>query len=120
MITQLIRGALGKCPNCGNGQMADGLFRTHPECSHCGLVYQGSPGDFTGASVLSYGVTSVASLGVAILLLIFTELSVTSILLICLAVIFSVGILTYPILRGIWVGFLVSIGWLIPPEDPLY
>ena len=31
-----LRGALGKCPNCGEGRMFIGYLKTVPECAVCG------------------------------------------------------------------------------------
>lgn len=33
--TALLRGALGKCPNCGKGKLFDGYLAVVPECSVC-------------------------------------------------------------------------------------
>ena len=30
------RGALGRCPNCGEGRLFAGYLRVMPECPHCG------------------------------------------------------------------------------------
>jgi uncharacterized protein (DUF983 family) len=29
------RGAIGRCPECGQGRLWQGYLKTHAECSHC-------------------------------------------------------------------------------------
>lgn len=118
MFTSFIRGATGKCPHCGVGAMANGLFATHDKCSHCGLVYQNAPGDFTGASVLSYGVTSLITLTFGLLAVIFTEWSLLAIMVIGIALVIIVGVATYQPLKGLWIAFLVETESLTPPDRP--
>ena len=35
ILTALTRGALGRCPACGQGRLFNGFLRTADECTHC-------------------------------------------------------------------------------------
>jgi uncharacterized protein (DUF983 family) len=116
MIPRYLRGFLGRCPYCGKGRMARGLFALHDHCSNCGLVFQNAPGDFTGAVVLSYGVTSFPTLLVGMLLLVVMELSLMTVIAIGILMTLIIGTFTYQPLKGLWIAFLVDGGALRPPE----
>lgn len=112
-----LRGATGLCPHCGKGPMFRGLILTHDHCSHCGLQFEGKPGDFTGASVLSYSVTSAIALAFGLAAVVLTEWPLMTIILIGFALIFVLSIITYRPLKGLWIAFLVDYGWLPLPID---
>ncbi len=44
-LIAMIRGAAGKCPQCGRGRLFAGYVKTAHECSHCGLDLSGHRSD---------------------------------------------------------------------------
>jgi uncharacterized protein (DUF983 family) len=117
MITHYLRGLLGYCPHCGKARWSKGLVGIHAQCSNCGLKFQSAPGDFTGAAVLSYGVTSFPILMLGMLLVAFTDLSLMSIMAIGVVLTLIIGTLTYQPLKGLWIAFLVDNGAIAPPDS---
>lgn len=114
-----IDGMLGRCPNCGRGQMRDGWFKLHERCAECGLVFQDKPGDFTGATVLSYGLISIITLSFGLLAVWLTDWPLGVIFLIGTALTLIIGVTTYQPLKGLWVAFQVENGWLERPHNDL-
>lgn len=115
MIVMFLRGLLGWCPYCGKGRLAKSPFAIHRFCDHCGLEFENAPGDFTGAAVLGYGVTSLASLALGFALVILWEPPILLVLAVGIAFIIVVGIVTYLPLKGLWIAFLVYTHALTPP-----
>lgn len=115
MFEPYLRGLRGKCPNCGRGQLAKGLWGTHERCAHCGLVYQNAPGDFTGAVVLSYSLVTFISISYALLMIFIAKASLPLIMISGFTLITLVSVATYQPLKGVWIAFLVQNGWLTPP-----
>ncbi|WP_425408742.1 DUF983 domain-containing protein [Hyphococcus sp.] len=44
-FTAIMRGAAGKCPNCGNGKLLTNYVKIAPGCSACGLDFSGHRAD---------------------------------------------------------------------------
>lgn len=116
MLIRYWRGFLGRCPHCGKGHFAKGLFATHPHCSQCGLVYANAPGDFTGAAALGYGVVSLPILMVGMLMVSFTDLSLPAIMGIGFVLILLLSVAVHQPIKGLWLAFLVDSEALLPPE----
>lgn len=36
-VNPLLAGALGRCPNCGQGRLFEGFLRLVPHCANCGF-----------------------------------------------------------------------------------
>lgn len=54
----VVRGIQLRCPMCGHGRLFRGLIRMHPDCSHCGFVFERGPGYFLGSTYINYGLTA--------------------------------------------------------------
>lgn len=111
-----LRGIVGMCPNCGRGRLWRGLFGVQQQCSHCGLVFESKPGDFTGASVLSYSVTTAAALISTFAFYFLAEPPLMTLMIFGLSVTVIVAVITYQPLKGLWIAFQVQVGWLKPPQ----
>jgi len=75
-VPTAIRRALAlRCPRCGHGKVFDGWFAMRETCDACGLKYEREQGYFVGAIYLNYAVTAVVSLGGAMLIATWLELS---------------------------------------------
>ncbi|MFP4321751.1 MAG: DUF983 domain-containing protein [Anaerolineales bacterium] len=115
LVQTLLRGARGRCPNCGQGRLWQGLFGVGAACPVCGQRFQSQPGDFTGASVLSYALASVVGLAFGLLAVLFFEWPLWLTMTLGVALIVAVVALTYRPLKGLWIGFLVYSDFLPPP-----
>lgn len=49
----------GRCPECHETKVTQGLFGIKERCDNCGVVYMRDPGAWTGATVMAYMVGSV-------------------------------------------------------------
>jgi len=117
MLTTYLRGLMGKCPHCGRGQMMYGLAGVHERCTHCGLIFETDPGDFTGAVVLGYGVSSIPVLLGAMVVVLVADVPIGWVLLVGSLLIALIGTLTYRPLKGLWIAFLVDTHALTPPRE---
>ena len=52
LLLMMRRGALRRCPVCGEGRIFRSLLRTRRDCSDCGWVLEREPGTVTGAMYL--------------------------------------------------------------------
>jgi len=54
-----VRGALRRCPRCGNGKLFLSWFRMKEACNRCGLLLEREEGGYLGAIAINYGVTGI-------------------------------------------------------------
>ena len=118
MIRMFFRGLLGWCPYCGKGRFAKNRLAAHRFCDYCGLEFENAPGDFTGAAVMGYALTSLTSLALAFALYLLWEPPVALVLALGIAFIIVMSIVTYLPLKGLWIAFLVYTHALTPPGQP--
>jgi uncharacterized protein (DUF983 family) len=52
-ITALLRGLFLRCPNCGKGEMFQGLFKMNETCPHCGARYERMQGESVGGMAIN-------------------------------------------------------------------
>ena len=116
MIVLYLRGLLGRCPNCGKGRMAKGLFDTHESCSNCGMRFRNAPGDFTGASVIAYAIVSLSVLVVG-MLAVLADVSLPLVMVGGAVLTVVIAVLTHQPIKGLWIAFLVHTEALVPPKD---
>lgn len=50
-----------KCPECGEGQVLDGLFGIHKRCSVCDYNFHPEPGYYLGAMMVSFLFTAMVT-----------------------------------------------------------
>jgi uncharacterized protein (DUF983 family) len=95
-----------RCPACGRGRIYRGLTTMNEECSHCGVVFEREEGDFLGAVVVAYSITSVVvAIGVYALIMLADLSAMTHVLIWSIfATVFLVT--TYRNMKGIWLGIL--------------
>jgi uncharacterized protein (DUF983 family) len=46
-----------RCPRCGKGSLAAGLFKTAKSCPNCGMLFEKESGYFAGAIYPLYGMS---------------------------------------------------------------
>ena len=104
-MTLLKRSLRLKCSVCGEGSLFNGWFRMHPNCSHCGHVFEREPGFFLGSVYINYGLTALVICLIYPILL-YRE-AITSRALLISATIFMIvfPILFFRYARALWCGF---------------
>lgn len=94
------------CPACGQGRVYRGLTTMNETCSHCGVAFEREEGDWVGAIVVAYSITSVlVAAGISLTVALTSlppEVHVT--LWSGFTVVFL--LLTYRNMKGIWLGIL--------------
>jgi uncharacterized protein (DUF983 family) len=55
-----------RCPSCGKGSLAAGLYKTAASCSHCGKQFEKESGYFAGAIYPLYGMSGFLGGAVAL------------------------------------------------------
>ncbi|MFO7171608.1 MAG: DUF983 domain-containing protein [Bacillota bacterium] len=99
-------GLLLRCPRCGGGRIFRTRWEMHPRCPACGLGFERAEGDFLGAIVVAYGVTSVLIAAGAYALAALTDLPGDLQVAIWAAVGTLFLFLFYRNMKGIWIGIL--------------
>lgn len=61
----MVRSTFGRCPNCGEGQLFQGLYQVRTTCESCGVRFERDSGSWLGAMVVAYGLAIVAVIIVA-------------------------------------------------------
>lgn len=62
----LVRGAIGRCPECGSGGLFHGWFTLKATCPGCDLVLQEEEGFFLGSFLVNLSLIFTIVLGVLI------------------------------------------------------
>jgi len=95
-----------RCPACGEGRISRGLTTMNQSCPQCGVTFERDEGDFLGAMVVAYSITSVL-VGVGIYVVaVTTDLPVTGHLILWTVFAGLFLLLTYRNMKGIWLGIL--------------
>jgi uncharacterized protein (DUF983 family) len=106
-----------RCPHCGCGELYEKAYRLHKSCGVCGVRFERSAGDWTGAVVLAYSLA--AFLGFGFWVLLYTNgmdfkgsqyaagfVAVAPVLLI------------YRNIKGMWTWLLYATSYLTPENRP--
>lgn len=94
------------CPACGQGRIYRSLKVMNHECPTCGVIFEREEGDFLGAMVIAYSVTSVLVAAGVFLMLLLTEMSATQHVLFWTVTATLFLLTTYRNMKGIWIGIL--------------
>jgi uncharacterized protein (DUF983 family) len=102
---QLARGLARRCPRCGSGGLFDHWLHMRPSCPRCGLVFERAEGDWTGAMVINFALTTAVFVVVLIALVAATAPTIpVAPLLAVLVPITALGPLVfYPVSKTLWV-----------------
>ncbi len=112
-LLALGRGALRRCPRCGNRRLFLSWFRMKEACNRCGLPLEREPGGFLGAIAINYGVTGAAFivLLVAVVWATVPEVPVWPLLAASAAVAVVVPLVFYPFSKTIWLAIDLVLHW---------
>lgn len=118
MLRHAYTGMQLRCPNCCRGRIYSSFSRLNPACPVCGVRFEREEGDFLGAMLIAYSVTSLLVVVGVLLTAALTDLSLTGHLTLwaLCAVLFLT--LTYRNMKGIWIGILHRMVGLRPGEAP--
>ena len=61
----MVRSTLGRCPNCGEGALFQGLYKVRATCPACGVRFERDSGAWLGAMVVAYSLAVLAVIVVA-------------------------------------------------------
>lgn len=112
------RGVRLRCPHCGEGQLAAGLFRLHATCSVCGVRYERKPGESSGASIFWAGLLPIVALLVFFALYAADPtLPLALTLGISIGVVVVLGLLGYRHARGVWIAVVELTEGLRPDAE---
>lgn len=109
----LWRGAILRCPACGQGKLFVGYNRVVDRCASCGIGFHASPGEWTGALMFAQGIFGLIALG-GWYVLFLRGVPMRS----ALSLGWLVGwgllapILLYPSVKGAWIGAMHAAGGL--------
>jgi uncharacterized protein (DUF983 family) len=102
------------CPVCGQRTLFRSMFSMNERCAVCGIVFEREPGYFIGAIYINYAVTTVLSVTGFLLLDAYTEISLTTQLLIWSAFGIAFPLLFFRYSKSLW----LAIGHLVNPDEP--
>ncbi|HLN64975.1 MAG TPA: DUF983 domain-containing protein [Symbiobacteriaceae bacterium] len=99
-------GLFLRCPACRQGRIYRSFTAMNEECPVCGVVFEREEGDFLGAMVVAYSITSVVIAFGVYVLIVLTDLDAMTHVVIwsVFATLFLVT--TYRNMKGIWLGIL--------------
>ena len=105
LSTLVWRGAMLRCPACGQGQMFRNWLAMNDPCQECGRKFNRAPGYLLGSIYFNYGVTAMLVV-VLFVALYFPGLATARELLYWLtgvALVFPLWFFRYA--RGLWIAF---------------
>ena len=109
----LARALHRRCPYCGSPGIFAGWFSLRERCPTCGVAFEREDGYFLGAYAVNLLIAEFLGMGLAVLLLVGTDLPLRS--LVAVAAVAAVGlpILFFPYARTLWMALDLL---LDPPE----
>jgi len=118
LLRSLTRGALLRCPVCGEGKLFSGYNHVVDRCASCGADFHASAGEWTGALMFAQGVFGMIALGGWYVLFLF-GLPVFALPGIAWLVGWGLvaPLLFYPSFKGAWIGAMHAAGGLGAPGE---
>lgn len=118
MLRALARGAILRCPVCGDGRLFAGYNHVVDACTSCGARYHDSPGEWTGALMFAQGFFGLVALGGWYVLLL---LGAPAFGWPGIAWLVGWGLIApialYPSFKGAWIGAMHAAGGLDKPGE---
>lgn len=99
-----LRGALNRCPRCGEGKILKNLFLRHEHCPHCNLQFAREDGFFSGAMPINYTLVCIFWLLPLSLLWAIGWLGDAFTLYTCVGGAIVIPVLTYRYSQCLWLG----------------
>lgn len=101
----LVRGAVCRCPNCGDGHLTRGWLKLKERCPRCALHFEREEGYWTGAVAINTLATEAVFLAllVAVAVRSWPNIPLAPLLIAGLLLNTVFPVLFYPISKTIWV-----------------
>ena len=97
-----LKGALGRCPVCGQGKLYSSFLKVAPSCSHCGQALSAAnPGD--GPVVLVIMLAGLVACGGLFVSFINWNWSPVALLIVWPTVAVIVSLILMPVLKGMMI-----------------
>lgn len=119
LLVAMMRGFVGRCPLCGKGPLFASFYRVHERCSACGVRYEPTSGQNTGAMAINLVMTIVLGFIGGILLVLYMPEQLFVGMAAMIAILALFHIVFYRFARGLWLGMLVATGDLAHDRDEL-
>ncbi|GAA5526472.1 DUF983 domain-containing protein [Herpetosiphon gulosus] len=116
-LLAMLRGFIGRCPLCGKGKLFRSYYDIHPTCSACGVGYEATGNQSTGAMGINIVLTIFLGFIGGIFLVIYASDQLMQGLLALLLVMSIFHIIFYRFARGLWLGLMVATGDLETGKD---
>jgi uncharacterized protein (DUF983 family) len=113
----LRRALTRRCPYCGSPGIYSGYFTLRERCPTCGVVFEREEGYFLGAYAVNLIVAEFLGIGIAIFLILRTDLRHMDVMwqvLVAMLLAGGLPILFFPYSRGIWMALDLT---LHPPGE---
>jgi uncharacterized protein (DUF983 family) len=115
MLTALRRGALGQCPNCGNGRLFATWLGVCSRCAACeaplGLIKADDAPPYFTVFIVAHVV-----IGSQVLLERNMSLSVATEMMIFLPATLALVLVLIRPVKGATVGLMMKLGFMVPPD----
>ena len=109
-LLSLCRGLIGRCPLCGRGRLFHSYYKVRERCDHCGVHFEPTSGQSTGAMAINLVLTILLGfIGGIVLVLRYPDRLVVA-LAALLVVMALFHIVFYRFARGLWLGLMVMTG----------
>ena len=102
-----------RCPYCGGAGIFSGWFELRDRCPSCGVSFDREEGYFLGAMAVNLLVAEGLAVGVVVLLMIFSDLSLLPLEVVGVGLALGLPILFFPYSRTLWMALDLQ---LDPPE----
>ena len=103
-----------KCPRCNQGELWEkensytkGFDKMHIKCENCALIYEMEPGFWYGAMYISYAMGVFVTVGVVIVLSLFTNLSIVLKLVTAFVFLIALVPILYRYSRNLWINVFI-------------
>lgn len=116
-MSAVSRGIGRRCPRCGEGALFKDFWNLHDSCSVCHARYFRDPGVFVAPTAMGYGVGAIIGVGGGALL-IGSGHYFRGAEYVLMFVAGAVTIVSFPFLKGAWVGMLCDWGLVYPDPPP--
>jgi uncharacterized protein (DUF983 family) len=114
IVESLRRAIRLRCPRCGRGALFRGLFTMHERCPVCGMLLEREQGYFVGAIYVNYAATVGITIAGFLVLDAYTDLSITTQILLWSAFGIVFPLLFFRYSRSMWLG----LEYFFNPESP--
>lgn len=112
LLRVLLVSALGRCPHCEEGRVLKTPFTLKNTCPVCGVRFERSPGEGTGAMMLTLSLVPLPIILVMFAFLLQPGAQPVPIIAAAVFAVIAACLLFYPLARCLWLGVTYAFGGL--------